>query len=213
MSYQEEVVGQDGDWEDVKELPSQEGGLQQAGRLDQRRVNIDLDADGDGGDRDKADDHGSLDVVGDEGDLESSHGCEVVSRHFGGISGARRTSVDGRDDAFHNDDREAVQSREEVDHLSDGRQFRHHVQEQGQHRHEAEVDGRDDSIALPGPFRQDKALRTLAADDGAEGGEDEERQARREGVDNYALYASNSGELGVSKEDTRSESCEDLAGQ
>lgn len=78
MSYQEEVIRQDGDWEDVKELPSQEGGLQQAGGLDQRRVNVNLDADGDGGDRDKADDHGSLDVVGDERDLESSHGCGVV---------------------------------------------------------------------------------------------------------------------------------------
>lgn len=136
-----------------------------------------------------------------------------ASKRLGGASGAVPTSVDGCDDAFHNDDREPVQSRQEVNNLSDGRQFRNHVKEQGQHRHEAEVDGRDDSIALPSPFGQDKALRALAADDGAEGGEDEERQARREGVDNHALHAGNSGELGVSKEDTGSESCEDLAGQ
>ena len=137
----------------------------------------------------------------------------VISNHYDSNWSGRLTSVNGRDDAFHNDDWETVQSCQEVDNLADGRQFRYHVQEQRQHRHEAEVDCCDDSIALSRPFGQDETLWTLASDDGAEGGKDEQRQGRGEGVHNHTLHTGNGGELRVSKEDTGSESCEDLAGQ
>jgi hypothetical protein len=78
-TYQEEVVGEDGDGEDVDELPAEEVALGEAGGFDQAGVDVDLDADGDGGDEDEAHDHGSLDVVGEEGNFETSDGCIGMS--------------------------------------------------------------------------------------------------------------------------------------
>lgn len=73
-THQEEIVGQDGDWEDVDKLPADKAGLGEPGRLDQARVDLGLDADGDGSNDNEADDHCSLDVVGEEGDPKPPDG-------------------------------------------------------------------------------------------------------------------------------------------
>lgn len=69
---QEEAVCQDGDGQDVQELPAEEVGLEEARGLDEAAVDGGLCADGDGGEDDEADDHGTLDDVGQEGDAEAT---------------------------------------------------------------------------------------------------------------------------------------------
>lgn len=115
------------------------------------------------------------------------------------------TGVHGRDDALHDEDGQAVEPRQGVDRLADGRQLRHHVQEHGDERQEAQPQRRGDAVPLAHPLGQDEALGALAADDGAERGKDEQRERRREGVRDDALDAGDGGELRVREQDAGSE--------
>lgn len=71
---EEEVVGEDGDGKDVHDLPAQQAGLGEARGPDEAGVDVGLDADGDGGDDDKTEDHNALDDVCEEGDFEAADG-------------------------------------------------------------------------------------------------------------------------------------------
>ncbi|GKT95252.1 hypothetical protein Ct61P_13102 [Colletotrichum tofieldiae] len=202
---EEEVVCEDADGEDVEELPAKKGGLQEARGLDQGGVNVRLDTHCDGDDDDEADDHGALEVVCQEGDAETAEGWGCQSGFLGHVKDARHTGVDGGDDTLHYHDGQPVQARQSVDDLADGGQLCDHVQEQRDERHEAEVQHGNRTIALPRPCRQDEPLRGLAADDGTQDGENEERERGREGVDHDALDPRDRGELRVGEEDSGAE--------
>ena len=73
-----------------------------------------LNADGDGGNDDKANDHGTLNVIGNKGYSEAPQRC-----------------VYGGDHAFHNYCRKAIESGESIDNLLERRKLGHHVQEEG----------------------------------------------------------------------------------
>lgn len=110
---QEEVVGQDGHGEDVEELPPQEGRVEVVGLFDQVVRDFRLDADRDDADDDQAQDHGALDVVRDETDLEPA-----------------QRGVDRRDGALHNDSGQAVQTGQGIDDLLKSRELGDHVEEE-----------------------------------------------------------------------------------
>lgn len=114
----------------------------------------------------------------------------------------RLTCIHRRDDTFHNENGQHVKSRQGVDSLTDGRQLRNHVQEHGHQRQKAQPQRRDDAISLANPFRQDKTLGTLPADNRAERSKDQQREGRGESVDDNALNASDGGEFGVREQDT-----------
>lgn len=69
---EEEVVGQDRDGEDVQELPAEEVWLGEPGGLDERWVDVRPRTDSNGRDEDETKHHGTLDVVCQEGDLETT---------------------------------------------------------------------------------------------------------------------------------------------
>lgn len=104
-----------------------------------------------------------------------------------------------------NHDGEAVEARQGVDDLANGGELGDHVEEQRDEGHEAEVQHGDGAVALAGPRGQDEALGRLATDDGAEDGEDEEREGGGQGVDDDALDAGDGGELRVGEEDAGAE--------
>ncbi len=113
-SRDEEVVRENGNGQDVHELPAQKARVEVVRALDQVVVDFRLDADGDAADYNQPHHHGALDVVGYEADFEPAEG-----------------GVDGRDGAFNDDGGEAVEAREGGDDLLERREFRNHVQEQG----------------------------------------------------------------------------------
>jgi hypothetical protein len=86
------------------------------------------------------------------------------------------TGVNGSDCALHNDHGKAIQSRENADNLLKRRELSDHVQEHGNERANAEEHCRNNSIALPCPFRQNESFGTFAPDDRAKCTKDEERQ-------------------------------------
>jgi len=69
---EEEVVCENGDGEDVEELPAKEGSVEETGGFDEVAVDFGGHANSDGGDYDEEEDHGCLDVVGEEGDFETA---------------------------------------------------------------------------------------------------------------------------------------------
>lgn len=71
-SGQEEVVRQNGDGEDVDQLPAKKAGLQIAGLVDQATVNVGFHTDRDNREDDQTNDHGTLDDIGNEGHLEAA---------------------------------------------------------------------------------------------------------------------------------------------
>ena len=117
----------------------------------------------------------------------------------------KHTGVNSSDGALNNHNRQTVQSGQGTDDLANSRELRHHVEEQGDERHEAEVQHGDGAVALLHPLGQHKALGAFPADDGAQPGEDEQRQRRREGVDDHALDARDGAQLRVREEDAGSE--------
>lgn len=116
------------------------------------------------------------------------------------------TRVDSRDDTFHNDSRKAVEASQRGDDLTNGRQLSHHVEEERGQSQETEEDGSGEAVPLASPFGQDKAVGALAADSRAEGGKNEQRQGRRQGVDENTLKTRDDGQLGVREQDTGTES-------
>lgn len=185
---EEKVIGEDGDGEDVEELPAEEAPLCEAGGVDEFGFNLRLDANGDGGDDDEADDHGALDDVGEERDLEAAEG-----------------GVDCGDGALDNDDGQAVEAGEGGDDLADGGELGDHVEEEGDEGEEAEEEHARGAEALPGPLGEDEAVGAFAADDGAEVAKDEQGQGGGEGVDDDALDAGDGGQLRVGEEDAGTE--------
>ncbi|KAB8356450.1 hypothetical protein FH972_024033 [Carpinus fangiana] len=98
---EEHVVGQDRDGQNVDQLPAQQACFKIARACNLTRVNVCRCANTDGANDDHQNYQGALDVVGDE-------------RHFE----ATKRRIDGRHDALHDNDRQAVQARQQIDNLT-----------------------------------------------------------------------------------------------
>lgn len=85
------------------------------------------------------------------------------------------TRVDGGDDAFDDENRKAVKTREERDGLADGRELGDHVQEEGEQSHCAEEKCSNDAVALARPLSQHEALRTALPDGRSHGRKHQQR--------------------------------------
>lgn len=77
---EEEVVREDRNGEDVKDVPPQKTGLEQVGILNEAGLDVDGNAYGDGCNDDEAHNHRTLDDVGKEGDFEASKRWVCVSQ-------------------------------------------------------------------------------------------------------------------------------------
>lgn len=103
------------------------------------------------------------------------------------------TGIDGRDDAFHDEHWQCIESRQGVNRLTDSRQLGDHVQEHGDEGQETQPQSCSNAISLPCPLGEDEALGTLLADDRTQGSEDQQWQSRRQGVDKHALDTGDGG--------------------
>ena len=86
----------------------------------------------------------------------------------------RRTCIDRRDDALYNDDGQSVHASQGGDDLAKGGQLGNHVEEQGEHGHEAKIESRYETISLTSPLGENKALWAFPSNDGTESSKDQE---------------------------------------
>lgn len=205
---QKEVVGQDGDGQDVEELPAEKARLEEVRAIDEAAIHVHLDANGNGSDDDQKDDHDALHDIGDEGDFETSESWagRQYAQGEAGHGMEKLTSVDGGDDALYDHDGQRIKTGESVDDLTDGRQLSHHVQKQGDEGHEAQIQHSQGAVALTGPLGEHEAFGTFATDDGTEEAKDEHGKGRRQSVDDNTLNTGDGGQLRVGEEDTGAES-------
>lgn len=91
--------------------------------------------------------------------------------------------------------------------MAHSRQLRDHVEEQGDQRHEAEVQCRSGPVPLPRPLGEDESLRTLASNDGAQRSERQQRQGGGQRVDDDPLDAGQRSQLRIGEEDRGSQCC------
>lgn len=70
--YDEKVIRQNCDRQDINKLPAEEGAVKVAAFLDEVRLDICFDANSDDADDQEEDDHEPLNVIRDEGDAEAA---------------------------------------------------------------------------------------------------------------------------------------------
>lgn len=92
----------------------------------------------------------------------------ALIRSFDGFKEETHTGIDGRDYTLDDEHRQSVKTSQDFNNLTNTGQFSNHVQEKRNQRHKAQVQGRDGSIALSGPLREDETLRAFASDDRAQ---------------------------------------------
>lgn len=109
----------------------------------------------------------------------------------------RLTSINGRDYTLNDHDGQRVKASQSLNDLSDSRQLTNHVQEQGNERHEAQIQHGDDAVSLTSPLREDETLGASSPDDRTKISKDEHGQRRRKSVDHHALHTRNGRQLGI----------------
>ncbi len=116
------------------------------------------------------------------------------------------TSVNGRYGTLNNNHGKPIHSGQCIHNLLQSRKLGHHVKKHGNQRQERQVQRCGNTVTLSGPFSQDKTFWTLLPDDRSKICENHQWGRRRNGIDYHSLNPSDSCELRIREEDSRSES-------
>lgn len=154
----------------------------------------------------QANDQCTLNVIRDEGDLESSKSCKLVSKSTN-TTARVITCVDCCNSALHYDDWKSIHSSQGGNNLPQSRKLSHHVQKHSYQGQSTEIYRSCYTVALSSPFWQNESFRTLLPDDGSQEGKYHQWGCWSNGIGNHALDTGDRSQLWVCKENTWSKSC------